>query len=294
MIIQKVILALLLLINTQKAFSQPYVLVRPKSNSESITAFTTVDSNCESPIKKLELIKDSAFFILDEIKCRNEFFFILLINDKVLYARDIQFPNLELIRKKIHELRNNFPNYSERLSEALKQTSIFKDSVRRIIVRNKAIQDSLNIINAELAKQNELKKLDSISRALRITADKLGPRRTIIINWSFYNQSEYNDDVYNISINVFNPFRKKIKYIEFTFYGYNPVDDPAKDIRYNTHIRTVKGVGPIEPLESATFTFERMFYSSVLHRMKLKSVKAIFFDGSNSIISEPIPLNDIE
>ncbi len=68
MVIRIVIFALLFLIKTQGAFSQPYVLVKPKSNSESITAFTTVDGNCESAIKKLELIKDSAFFILDEIK----------------------------------------------------------------------------------------------------------------------------------------------------------------------------------------------------------------------------------
>jgi hypothetical protein len=294
MVIRIVTFALLFLINTQGAFSQPYVLVKPKSNSESITAFTTVDSNCESAIKKLELIKDSVFFILDEIKCRNEFFFILLINDKVYFSRDIQFSNLELARKKIHELRDNFPNYGERLSEALKQTSIFKDSVRRIVVRNKAIQDSLNIVKADSTRLEEIKKLDSISRALRITADKMGPRRTIILSWSFYNQSEYSDDVYDASINVFNPFRKKIKYIDFTFFGYNPVDDPAVDIRYKTHIRTVKGIGPIEPLESATFTFERMFYSSALHSMKLKSVKVIFFDGTTSIISEPIPLKDAE
>ncbi|WP_396175547.1 hypothetical protein [Flavobacterium sp.] len=291
MISKILISALLVLISFQSAFSQNYVLAKPKSNSESITAFTTVDDNCESVIKKLELFKDSVFFVIDEIKCRSEFFFVLLIDKKTYFARDIQFSSLELVRKKIIELRNSSPSIEERISKATNQIIIFKDSVRILIEKHKTIQDSIGKSKADSLSIVELTKLDSINRALRITVDKVGPRRTIVKDWKFYNKSEYLTDIYDIRITAFNPFRKKIKYIEFTFQAFNPVGDPAIDFRYKTHLRTVRGVGPIEPLNFGIYEFESVYFTSTLEKIKLKSVKAIFFDGSISVIIDPVPFN---
>lgn len=281
----------LICVQSYLVFSQPYVLASDRGNMGSITAFTTVDNSCESGIKNVDLIKDSIYFIVDEILCRREKFFILIYRDDIYFSRDIQFSNIDLIRKSLGKMRMVFPDFKERVSLAKREIIRFKDSVSVVIKKNEKIKDSIAIVIRDSTLNVIRSEADSIRKSMRKLVDKLGPRKTIIENWSFYPRSEYNDDIYDVLISVFNPFRKKIKYIDFTFYGYNPVDDPALDVRYKTHIRTVKGIGPIEPLDGSTYKFESFFYSSALHSVKLKSVKIIFFDGSSSVITDPIPSN---
>jgi len=288
---KSVFICCFLFVLSYSLFSQPYVLAKDKGNMGSITAFTTIDDNCASGIKNVELIKDSIYFILNEIICRNEKFFVLIFNDKIYFSRDIQFFNISFIRESLKEIRIKFPDFQEQVFVAKKEIVRFKDSVSVVIKRSQSIKDSIATAIYESTLKSQKIKTDSARKNLRLIIDKLGPKKTIIESWSFGLTSEYSNDIYDVIITVFNPFRKKIKYIEFTFNGYNPVNDPAFDIRYSTHIRTVKGVGPIEPLDFSTYRFERFFYSSVLHTLKLKSVKVIFFDGSSAIITEPTPMN---
>jgi hypothetical protein len=131
---------------------------------------------------------------------------------------------------------------------------------------------------------------DSLTKIIRDIVDKAGPRKTIIKSWNFFT-NDYLDNYIDIHIEVLNPYKKRIKYIKFTFHAFNPVGDPAKDLRSNSHIKTVEGVGPINPLETAEYYFKTVYNTPVLSTLKLKTVTVVFFDSTSAVISDPIEMS---
>lgn len=97
--------------------------------------------------------------------------------------------------------------------------------------------------------------------------------------------SEYNitGEDYSIGfditlMNIF-PSRKTIKYIYFNVTAKNPV----KDI---IGTKTVRGVGPIDYLDPASYSFEDVFYSQTAQYLILNSIKFQFMDGTFKIFTK--------
>ena len=85
-----------------------------------------------------------------------------------------------------------------------------------------------------------------------------------------------------IKIELFNPNKKTIKYVYITLNPYNAVND------LTNNPKTVRGIGPIKPNESASFEFEDVFYSRVIDKVKVSQIKLLFMDGSSKIISKAV------
>lgn len=100
-----------------------------------------------------------------------------------------------------------------------------------------------------------------------------------VIRWSFYDESEYTEGT-SAKITVFNPTNKVIKYLWFTFIGYNPVGDIVGGRDGKKSGSTVKGVGPIEPSKTGTYEFDYVWFSDLVETVKLSNIKVQYMDGS--------------
>jgi len=106
-----------------------------------------------------------------------------------------------------------------------------------------------------------------------------------ILDWSFYDESEYTEGT-SVKINVYNPTAKTIKYIWFTFAGYNPVGDKVVDRRRGANI-TMKGVGPIKPEASGSYEYSYVWFTDMVETAKIITIKIQYMDGSFKTVANP-------
>ena len=104
-------------------------------------------------------------------------------------------------------------------------------------------------------------------------------RKQLFLEKQEYVYGEYDD--FGLKFRIYNCFKKTIKYIEFTCVPYNAVGDVQGDW-VGKRIARTKGIGPLEPGESASWSFDDMFYdkNDVIRRVRLTNIKFIFKDGS--------------
>lgn len=118
---------------------------------------------------------------------------------------------------------------------------------------------------------------DKVRKALQFL-DNCKVRGLAILDWSFYDESEYTEGT-SIKFRVYNPTLKTIKYIWFTVIGYNPVGDKVTDIRKGSSI-TVKAVGPIKRGESGLYEFDYVWLTDMVETMKVSTIKIQYMDNS--------------
>ena len=78
---------------------------------------------------------------------------------------------------------------------------------------------------------------------------------------------------------IFNPSKKTIKYIWFTFAGENAVEDLVK-MKNGTYYTTVKGIGPIESYGIGSWSFEYVWFTDIIQYLRLSTIKIQYMDGS--------------
>lgn len=128
-----------------------------------------------------------------------------------------------------------------------------------------------------LAKKYEL---ESVMKALDAT-EKHG---IALLNAGIFDASPHTDGT-GFEVEVFNPTKKPMKYITFTVVGINAVGDPVRDgVRGNSS--TLRGIGPIEPGETASYSKEYMWMTDIVQSFRIKSVKVEYMDGSSRIVSD--------
>ena len=113
---------------------------------------------------------------------------------------------------------------------------------------------------------SELLHEGSTRKALQFL-DKCKPKGIAILEWSIYDESEYTDGT-GVKIKVYNPTSKTIKYIWFTFTGYNPVGDRVVDYKRGSSV-TMKGVGPIKPDESGSYEYTYVWFTDLVETAKV-------------------------
>lgn len=94
-----------------------------------------------------------------------------------------------------------------------------------------------------------------------------------LLDWAVIDESDYTDGT-GLRFEVYNPGKKTIKYIWFTVQAYNPVKDRVGGLR------TLKGVGPIEPDSSGSYRFEYVWFTDLAQNAVIKQIKLQFMDGT--------------
>lgn len=103
-----------------------------------------------------------------------------------------------------------------------------------------------------------------------------------IESWGVFDQSEYTNGT-GFSFHVYNPTKKTIKYITVHFVGYNAVDDAVTSMGKTT--QTVKCIGPIEPDESASYSFDYVWFTDIVEYAKIKSIVVQYTNGTSKTIT---------
>lgn len=99
-----------------------------------------------------------------------------------------------------------------------------------------------------------------------------------IYSYGVYDESEYTSGT-GFRITFFNPTQQMIKYVSITFQGYNAVDDPVgKSI-------TKRCIGPIEPDDGASYTFEYAWFTDIVEYAKIRSITVTYKNGSTKTVS---------
>lgn len=123
--------------------------------------------------------------------------------------------------------------------------------------------------------QNAIKYLNSLS------SKGLG-----IFDWSYYDESEYTEGT-SVKISVYNPTRKTIKYLWFNFIGYNAVGDKVIDYKRKSSIIQKKAIGPITPDKFGVYDFKYAWFTDLVEKVTIASIKVQYMDGSVKTISNP-------
>ena len=108
----------------------------------------------------------------------------------------------------------------------------------------------------------------------------------VIYDWSYYDESEYTEGT-SANITVYNPTNKTIKYLWFSFMGFNPVGDKVIDSKSGSSIITKKAVGPIAKEETGTYEFEYVWFTDIVETAKIASIKVLYMDGTVANIKNP-------
>jgi hypothetical protein len=88
-------------------------------------------------------------------------------------------------------------------------------------------------------------------------------------------------DVISFRFEIINNFRRAIKYIYVTIRGYNAVNDPVGNSSTETCI------GPIDSGESATYEFKDIWWTDIIHKVKIIGLKIKFMNNTYRIIPHP-------
>lgn len=104
-----------------------------------------------------------------------------------------------------------------------------------------------------------------------------------VADWSWESASEYSD-FQNVNIDFYNPTKKTIKYVYVTFRATNAVGDPVSGAT-----KTLTGIGPIKPGYTVSYNFEDVWYSDIIEKVSIVSVKVLYTDKSTRVLSPVTP-----
>jgi len=136
--------------------------------------------------------------------------------------------------------------------------------------------------SSKLADIQRLEKLKKFDEFIQYSSQQ----GLIIKKWDVIDESKYTDGT-GVEIEFINPTKKTIKYIWTTFVGYNAVKDPVIDRVKGLKNITVKSIGPIEPNESGSYTYEYVWYTDIVETAKITNIKIQYMDGSFKTITDP-------
>lgn len=129
-----------------------------------------------------------------------------------------------------------------------------------------------------VARRTELEKA---MKALNAT----GRHGVALLKASIFDVSEYTEGT-GFKATVYNSTKKTIKYVTFTVVGLNAVGDPVRGgFRGNT-APMLRGIGPIEPGETGTYSKDYMWMTDVVESFRVSSIKLEYTDGSSRVVSD--------
>lgn len=148
------------------------------------------------------------------------------------------------------------------------------DSIREEFKKCNPKYDSLRLSKAHkfmmyVKLTDKINKLD-----FQLNARKLG---LLINDWSWSYPNDYSSFT-DVSFTLTNYSPKAIKYIWFYLNAFDAVG--GKLVNYGKSLITLKGVGPIPFEHKGSYDFENVFYSKVIHTMKIVKIKCQYMDNT--------------
>ncbi len=142
------------------------------------------------------------------------------------------------------------------------------------------IDDSLR---SERKLARVLRDIDSLTRVIDSIQKNLNRRQIFMISQD-YAYGKY--DQFGLEFNLYNCFTKSIKYVQITVVPYNQVNDVQCD-DVGRREKNVRCIGPIEPKEKATFTFDELFWdeNDIIKYLRVTYIKFTFMDNSTKVYS---------
>lgn len=104
-----------------------------------------------------------------------------------------------------------------------------------------------------------------------------------VYSWSWGSKNEYSN-YKGVDVEFYNSSKKTIKYVHVTFQAVNSVGDPISGAT-----KTVKGIGPIEPGSFGAYSFEDVWYSNTINKVKIIKIKVEYMDNTIKIINPAYP-----
>ena len=182
----------------------------------------------------------------------------------------------------------------------------YRDPIYEVIYRGKIFYlpgDSLRIEPVQLARlksfsvaeaaQYKQETLDlsfllwrqDVGEALEVVRSTK-PQGIAILTASIYDMSEHTEGT-GFKISYYNSTNKTIKYVTANYVGINAVKDPVKDHRIRSTVKTLKGIGPIEPDTFGSYSQEYAWMTDVVQSFKITSLKVQYMDGTTKTIKAP-------
>jgi hypothetical protein len=157
------------------------------------------------------------------------------------------------------------------------------DALERAVAQSKQMMDDaaakIEQANAEAAAKKQAAR-DAFTREL---AGK--KKKGLALVSATIEENEYVDATAFV-IRVLNPTDKVIKYLTFTVVGYNAVGDPVIDrLRRKPRIE-VKGIGPIEPLGTASYEWKFMWHTKIVDSFAIPEIKVEYMDKSVRVLKD--------
>lgn len=122
-------------------------------------------------------------------------------------------------------------------------------------------------------------ELDKALKALDATS-KFG---VALLDASIFDVSEYTEGT-GFRATVINSGKKTIKYVTFSVVGLNAVGDAVQQYRRGPSV--LRGIGPIEPGASATYSKDYMWMTDIVESFRIASIKLEFMDGTSRTVSD--------
>lgn len=105
-----------------------------------------------------------------------------------------------------------------------------------------------------------------------------------VLDSSIYDVSAHTEGT-GFRISVYNPTKKAIKYVTVSLVGLNAVGDPVRGPLRNTTIATLRGIGPIDPDDSASYSKDYMWMTDIVEDFRISSIKVEYMDGSSKTVT---------
>lgn len=124
-------------------------------------------------------------------------------------------------------------------------------------------------------------QLETAMKAL----DKTGKRGVALLKASIFDVSQYTEGT-GFEATVYNSTKKTIKYVTFTVAGLNAVGDLVRGGWRGNAAPMLRGIGPIAPGETASYSKDYMWMTDVVESFRISSIKLEYTDGSTRVISD--------
>jgi hypothetical protein len=168
----------------------------------------------------------------------------------------------------------------------------------RYIRQNELLLTPESLKKLEAATEDELISLQASAPeaskmvykvALKDAWDKIQKTKSsgvAILKYGLFDESEYTDGT-GFEITYYNSSKKIIKYINATIVGYNAVGDPVRSAFGGNAGTSLRGIGPVEPDELATYKKSYAWHTDIVQRMRVVSLNIQYMDGSKSTVKNP-------
>lgn len=127
-------------------------------------------------------------------------------------------------------------------------------------------------------------RIRDLERALAAFKET-GKYGVALVNSSIFDVSKYTEGT-GFEATVLNSGKKTIKYVTFTVTGLNAVGDPVSGRARAGVSPTLRGIGPIEPDATATYSKDYMWMTDIVQSYRIRSIKLEYMDGTSKVISD--------